>query len=287
MDWANLGMGSLWRQDHEFSNDFTPRRTAMLTGKNVIVTGSTSGIGFAIATAFAAQGCNIMLNGFAKPEEVEQVKNDIKKFKVKVEYSGADVTKADEVEKMVGDTVKAFGSLDILINNAGIQFTAPIDTFPNDKWQAILATNLSAAFYATKLAVTEMRKTGWGRIVNTASVHGLVGSIEKAAYVAAKHGIVGLTKVTALETGKDKITCNAICPGWVLTPLVQKQLEDRAKKEGKSIDDMKHEIVDEKMVTHEFVQAEDIGALAVFLCGPNSASITGSAITIDGGWTAE
>jgi len=260
----------------------------MLKGKNAIVTGSTSGIGQAIATAMAAAGCNVMLNGFGKPEEIEKIKKYLTdKYKIKVEYSPADMSKPDDIAKMVSDTAKAFGSVDILCNNAGIQFTAPVEKFPDDKWNAILAINLSASFHAIKHALPIMRAKKWGRIVNTISVHGLVGSVDKAAYVAAKHGLVGLTRVVALETAQDGITCNGICPGWVLTPLVETQVEDKAKQEGKDVDKAKHDLVDEKQPTHLFVKPEDIGALAVFLCGENSSSITGSAITIDGGWTAE
>ncbi len=260
----------------------------MLKGKSVIVTGSTSGIGQAIATAFAAAGCNVMLNGFGRPEDVDKIKNDLThQYKVKVGYSPADMSKADEIEQMVNSTAETFGSLDILCNNAGIQFTAPVDKFPDDKWNSIIAINLSSSFHTIKHALPHMRKQKWGRIVNTISVHGLVASVDKAAYVAAKHGLVGLTRVVALETARDNITCNGICPGWVLTPLVEKQVADKAKQEGKEVETAKHDLVDEKQPTHQFVKPEDIAALAVFLCGPNSNSITGSAITIDGGWTSE
>jgi 3-hydroxybutyrate dehydrogenase len=260
----------------------------MLSGKNAIVTGSTSGIGEAIATALASAGCNVMLNGFGKPEEINKIKKDLAdKYKVKVEFSSADMSKPEDIAAMVDDAAESFGSVDILCNNAGIQFTAPVDQFPDDKWNAILAINLSASFYAIKHALPLMRQKKWGRIVNTISVHGLVGSVDKAAYVAAKHGLVGLTRVVALETAQDGITCNGICPGWVLTPLVEKQVADKAAKEGKDVEKAKHDLVDEKQPTHQFVKPEDIGALAVFLCGENSNSITGSAITIDGGWTAE
>lgn len=256
--------------------------------KNVIVTGSTSGIGQAIATAFAAAGSNVMLNGFGRPEEIDKLKNElVNTHKVKVGYSPADMTKPKEIEDMIKAAADLFSGVDVLCNNAGIQFTAPVDKFPDDKWNAILAINLSAAFHASKNVLPLMRKQKWGRIINTISVHGLVASIDKAAYVAAKHGLVGLTRVIALETAKENITCNGICPGWVLTPLVEKQVEDKAKQEGKDTETAKHDLVDEKQPTHHFVNPDDIAALALFLCGEHSSSITGSAITIDGGWTAE
>ena len=198
----------------------------MLKGKSAIVTGSTSGIGRGIAHALAKQGVNIMTNGFGDtPETIATVKGEITAFGVKVEYNPADVSKPEQIDAMMDATVKAFGSVDILVNNAGIQFVAPIEQFPLDKWSAVIATNLSSAFYTSRLAVPIMRKAGWGRIINIASAHGLVASPGKSAYVAAKHGIVGLTKVAALETAQQGITCNAICPGWVLTPLVQKQID--------------------------------------------------------------
>lgn len=259
----------------------------MLKGKNAIVTGSTSGIGEAIATALATAGCNVMINGFGKPEEINALKEALAKLKVKVGYSDADMSKPEAIQKMVEDTADTFGSVDILVNNAGIQFTAPVDQFPDDKWNAILAINLSASFHTIKHTLPIMRQARWGRIVNTISVHGLVASKDKVAYVAAKHGLVGLTRTVALETAQDGITCNGICPGWVLTPLVEKQIRDKAQQEGKDVAKAKQELVEEKQPTQQFVKPEDIAALAVFLCGPNSSSITGSAITIDGGWTAE
>ena len=262
--------------------------TKFLAGKNAIVTGSTSGIGEAIATALAEQGANIMLNGFGDAGVIETLRKKIAdQHGVQVLYSGADVTKGDEIEKMVKDCAAQLGSVDILVNNAGIQFTAPIDQFPTEKWDAVIATNLSSSFHAIKHVLPIMRQKGWGRIVNTISTHGLVGSATKSAYVAAKHGMVGLTQVVALETAQENITCNGVCPGWVLTPLVQKQIEDRANSEGKTVEDVTHELVDEKQPTHKFVKAEDVAAFVVFLCGPNSGSITGAALTIDGGWTAE
>jgi 3-hydroxybutyrate dehydrogenase len=259
----------------------------ILKGKNAIVTGSTSGIGEAIARKFATEGANVMLNGFADAKTVDAIKADIAKAGVKVEYSPADMSKPAEVKGMVEAAAKAFGGVDIIVNNAGIQFTAPIEQFPEDKWDAIIAINLSAAFHGTKAAIPLMKKAGWGRIINIASVHGLVASKNKVAYVAAKHGIIGLTQTTALEIAENNITCNAICPGWVLTPLVEKQIRDKAQKEGKSEVDAKNAILEEKTPTMKFVKPEDIGALITFLCGPSSESITGSSLVIDGGWTAE
>jgi 3-hydroxybutyrate dehydrogenase len=260
----------------------------MLKGKSAIVTGSTSGIGRGIAHALAQQGVNIMANGFGdSADTIATVKKEISAFGVKAEYNPADVGKPQEIDAMIDATVKAFGSLDIVVNNAGIQFVAPVDQFPLDKWDAILATNLSSAFYTSRRAVPLMRKAKWGRIINIASAHGLVGSPNKAAYVAAKHGIVGLTKVVGLETAKDGITCNAICPGWVLTPLVQKQIDTIAQQKNISKDDAAKEILEEKQPAMQFVTPEQIGGLIVFLCSDEAKLITASAYSIDGGWVAE
>ena len=259
----------------------------MLTGKNAIVTGSTSGIGQAIAIRLASEGCNIMLNGFGDKDEIEHFRKDLAdKRRVKVEYCGADMSKPEEIEQMITDAEKIFGSIDILVNDAGIQFTAKVEKFPGEKWDAIIAINLSAAFHTIKHTIPIMQKQKAGRIVNIISVHGLVASVEKAAYVSAKHGLAGLTKVVALENAKNNITCNGICPGWVLTPLVQKQINDRMEKDGKDEQGAKDEIL-EKQPTRQFVKPEDIAAYVAFLCGPNSNSITGATLTIDGGWTAE
>ncbi len=259
----------------------------MLTGKNAIVTGSTSGIGLAIATRLAKEGCNIMLNGFGDKHDIEKIEETLAHIKsARIEYSSADMSKPEEIEQMVKETNKLLGGVDILINDAGIQFTAPADQFPDDKWDAIIAINLSAAFHSIKHALPIMRTKKSGRIINIVSVHGLVASIHKAAYVAAKHGLAGLTKVVALETAEENITCNGICPGWVLTPLVQKQIDDKAKQEGRDTRAAINEIL-EKQPTRQFVKPEDIAAYVVFLCGPNSDSITGATLTIDGGWTAE
>jgi 3-hydroxybutyrate dehydrogenase len=259
----------------------------MLQGKSAIVTGSTSGIGLGIAEALAAQGCNVMLNGFGDKAEIEKLQKDLAaKHKVKVVYSGADMSKPAEIRQMVADCASQLGSVDIVVNNAGIQFVAPVEEFPDDKWDAIIAINLSAAFHAVKAAIPHMRKKGWGRIVNVSSAHGLVGSDGKAAYVAAKHGIIGFTKVVALDHANHGITSNAICPGWVLTPLVQKQIEDKAKQQGISVEQAKENLLKEKQPMWEFSTPEGLGALTVFLCSDAAATTTGIAIPMDGGWTA-
>jgi 3-hydroxybutyrate dehydrogenase len=259
----------------------------MLQGKSAIVTGSTSGIGLGIAEALAAQGCNVMLNGFGDKAEIEKLQRDLAaKHKVKVVYSGADMSKPAEIRQMVADCASQLGSVDIVVNNAGIQFVAPVEEFPDDKWDAIIAINLSAAFHAVKAAIPHMRKKGWGRIINVSSAHGLVGSDGKAAYVAAKHGIIGFTKVVALDHANHGITSNAICPGWVLTPLVQKQIEDKAKQQGISVDQAKENLLKEKQPMWEFSTPEGLGALTVFLCSDAAATTTGIAIPMDGGWTA-
>lgn len=256
---------------------------ASLKGKTAIVTGSTSGIGEEIAKTLAGEGVNIVLNGFGDAAVIEKLRSDMEKqYKVKVTYSGADVTKNDEVKKMIDDA----GQVDILVNNAGIQFVAPVEEFPVDKWAAIIGTNLSSAFYAIREVLPQMKKRKSGRIINIASAHGLVASPGKAAYVAAKHGIVGLTKVVAVETGTFGITCNAICPGYVKTPLVDKQIQDNAKKNGDSEQDEKNKLLD-KHPNKEFVKTEEIAALVIYLCSDLAQSITGAHISIDGGWTAE
>jgi len=255
-----------------------------LKGKTALVTGSTSGIGLGMAIALAKQGVNIMVNGFG---EKDAAIAQIKACGVEVDYHGADMSKPAEIKDLIEQTEKRFGSLDILINNAGIQYTANIEDFPTDKWDAIIAINLSSAFHTTHHALPGMKKRNWGRIINIASVHGLVASTQKAAYVAAKHGIVGLTKVTALENARTGITCNAICPGWVLTPLVQKQVDARAEREHISNDAAKIALVSEKQPSGEFVSPEQLAALAVFLCGPDASEVRGVAWNMDGGWTAQ
>ena len=259
----------------------------MLKGKSAIVTGSTSGIGLGIAETLAAQGINILFNGFGDKAAIDAVvANTASKFGVKTAYSAADMSKAADIRAMVKQAEDTFGAVDILINNAGIQFTSTIEEFPEEKWDAIIAINLTSAFHAMKAAIPGMKKRNWGRIINIASAHGLVGSPNKSAYVAAKHGIVGLTKVAALEMGDAMITVNAICPGWVMTPLVQKQIDDRAAKEGKSAKDVGLEMLAEKQSNGRFSTPEQMGALALFLCSDAAVNMTGTTHSMDGGWTA-
>jgi 3-hydroxybutyrate dehydrogenase len=260
----------------------------MLTDKTAIVTGSTSGIGLGVATALAAEKCNVMLNGFGDPAAIEAIRKGLSdQHGVKTAYSAADMSKPVDIRALVASTERELGSVDILVNNAGIQHVAPVEEFPDDKWDAILAINLSAAFHAIKAAVPGMKRRKWGRIINIASAHGLVASGEKAGYVAAKHGLVGLTKVVAIETANSGITCNAICPGWVLTPLVAKQIEVKAKAAGISFDQASENLLREKQPMLKFTSPEQIGALTVFLCGDNAATISGVPLSIDGGWTAQ
>jgi 3-hydroxybutyrate dehydrogenase len=251
-----------------------------------LVTGSTSGIGLAIARALHADGCRIVLNGFGEAAAIDAIRAELATGGVPAEHDGADLSQPGAVEALVQGVVGRHGRIDVLVNNAGIQHTARVEDFPPEKWDQILAINLSAVFHATRAALPSMRARGAGRIVNIASVHGLVASVEKSAYVAAKHGVVGLTKVVALENAESGITCNAICPGWVLTPLVEKQIEARAAAKGCDRDAAARELLAEKEPTLRFTRAEDIGAMVVFLAGPAGANITGSAYTLDGGWTA-
>jgi len=257
---------------------------SQLKGKTALVTGSTSGIGLAMAIGLAKQGVNIMVNGFG---EKDNAIAQIKACGVEVDYHGADMSKPTEIADLISQTEKRFGSLDILVNNAGIQHTATVEDFPAAQWDAIIAINLSSAFHATHHALPGMKKRNWGRIINIASVHGLVGSAQKSAYVAAKHGIVGLTKVVALENAQTGITCNAICPGWVLTPLVQKQVDARAEREKITNEQAKHDLVAEKQPSGNFVDPAQLAALAVFLCGPDASEVRGAAWNMDGGWTAQ
>ncbi|MDD3029345.1 MAG: 3-hydroxybutyrate dehydrogenase [Alphaproteobacteria bacterium] len=258
-----------------------------LKGKTAVVTGSSSGIGHGIALALAEQGANVMLNGFGdSPETIEQLKAEFTALGVGVDYSPADVGNPTQVEDMIKTAASKFGSVDILINNAGIQFVAPIEAFPVEKWNAVIATNLSSVFYSTRVAAPLMKAKGWGRIINTASAHGLVASVQKAAYVSAKHGVVGLTKVTGLELAGTGVTCNAICPGWVLTPLVQKQIDAIAAREGLSNQEASVKLLEEKQPSKQFVTPEQIGKLVLFLCSDGADQITGSAYSIDGGWVA-
>jgi 3-hydroxybutyrate dehydrogenase len=260
----------------------------MLKGKIALVTGSTSGIGLATARALAQDGANLMINGFGDKSAIEKERVALEKdFGIRALYSPADMSKPAEIAEMIRTTEKEFGSLDVLVNNAGIQYVANVEDFPAEKWDAVIAINLSSAFHTTHAALPGMKQRKWGRIINIASAHGLVASGQKVAYVAAKHGIVGMTKVVAIETANDGITCNAICPGWVLTPLVQKQIEDRAKASGKSVREEEIALLAEKQPMHQFSKPESIGALTVFLSSDAAATITGSAYSIDGGWVAQ
>ena len=259
----------------------------MLNGKTALVTGSTSGIGLGIARALAAQGANIMLNGFGDAQQIDTVKKDITALGAAVDYHGADMTKPREIEALIAAAAKRFGAVDILINNAGIQHVAPIESFPDERWDAVIAINLSSSFHTIKHALPLMKARGWGRIINISSAHGLVASVQKSAYVAAKHGLIGLTKTVALETANTGVTCNAICPGWVLTALVQKQIDARAAVSGQSGAQAKTALVSEKQPDHEFVTPEDLGAFAVFLCSEAGRVIRGAAYVMDGGWTAQ
>lgn len=259
-----------------------------LKGKTALVTGSTSGIGLGIARTFAAQGANIVFNGFGDAREIEKMQSEVaSEFDVQTLYHNADMSKPAEIEAMMKAAAEKFGGVDILVNNAGIQHVANIEDFPVEKWDAIIAINLSSAFHTTRLALPHMKAKNWGRIINVASVHGLVGSAQKSAYVASKHGIVGFTKVTALETAQSGVTCNAICPGWVLTPLVQKQVDARAAQNNISVEEAKKNLVAEKQPSGEFVTPEQLGALALFLCSDAASQVRGVAWNMDGGWVAQ
>jgi len=259
-----------------------------LTGKSAIVTGSTSGIGKGIAEALAGAGANVMLNGFGDAAEIEKQRAGLAaKAKVDIAFHGADMSKPAEIRDLVAAAERKFGRVDILVNNAGIQHVAPIEQFPDDRWDAVIAINLSSAFHATKAALPGMRAAKWGRVINIASAHGLVASAEKSAYVAAKHGIVGLTKTAALETAGSGVTCVAICPGWVLTPLVQKQIDAKATAQGLSPEAARAALLSEKQPSGDFATPEQIGDTVLFLCSSAAAQITGSTIALDGGWLAQ
>ena len=259
----------------------------VLKGKSAIVTGSTSGIGFGIAQALARAGVNVVLNGFGNPAEIEKARADLaSETGVQVQYSGADMTKPEQIGAMIRDTEARLGAVDILVNNAGIQHVAPVDEFPGEKWEQILAINLSSNFYAISAALPGMKRRNWGRIINIASAHGLVASPFKSAYVAAKHGVLGLTKTVALEVAETAITCNAVCPGYVKTPLVEGQIKDQAKVHYMSEEQVIREVILASQPNKRFVEVEELGELVCFLCSPAAASITGIALPIEGGWTA-
>ena len=259
----------------------------MLKNKVAVVTGSTSGIGLGLARHLAAAGADLMINGFGDAAEIEALRQELSRtYGVRVAYNGADLSVAAQATALVESAQRELGSVDILINNAGIQHVSPVHEFPLDRWDAVIAINLTAVFLTTRAALPLMRERGWGRIINIASVHGLVASADKSAYVASKHGVVGLTKTVALETATSGITCNAICPGWVLTPLVQKQIDALAAKENLSIDAAKTKLLSEKQPSLQFATPEQLGGLTVFLCSDAAAQMTGVALPMDGGWVA-
>lgn len=259
----------------------------MLKDKTALITGSTSGIGLGIARALAAQGVNIVLNGLGEAQEIERLRAGIEsEFKVRAVYHGADMTKPEQIRDMCAKAIEMFGAVDVLVNNAGIQFVSPIDEFPDDKWNAIIAINLVSAFHTTKAVLPGMKKKGWGRVINLASAHGLIASPFKSAYIAAKHGMVGMTKSVALEVATQNITVNAICPGYVNTPLVQGQIRDQAKHHKISEKEVVETIMLQPQPTKKFIEIDELGALAVFLCSDSAQNITGAALPVDGGWTA-
>ena len=258
-----------------------------LKGKAALITGSTSGIGLGIAEGFGAQGVNLIINGLGDPEEIEDLRRRLQlQYDVAVVYDGADMSKPQEIEGMIGRAIERFGAVDVLVNNAGIQYVAPVDDFPAEKWDAILAINLSSNFHAIRFALPVMKRRGWGRVINVASAHALVASPFKAAYVAAKHGVAGLTKTVALEVAESGVTVNAICPGYVLTPLVEKQIPDTAKARGITEEEVVKDVLLTAQPTKRFVTVEQVAALAVFLASEEAASITGAILPLDGGWTA-
>ncbi len=258
-----------------------------LRGKVALVTGSTSGIGLGIAHALAEQGADIMMNGFGEAAQIAALRDELSvRHRVRVDHNGADIGDADAVRAMADQAREMFGGVDILVNNAGVQFVSDIESFPVAQWQRVIGVNLSGAFFATQAVIPGMKARGWGRIINIASAHGLVASGQKSAYVAAKHGLVGLTKVTAIELADANITANAICPGWVLTPLVEAQLKARAERDGLSIEEVKRLFLTEKQPMARFTSPAQIGATAAFLCSEGAATITGASISVDGGWVA-
>ncbi len=259
----------------------------MLKGKSAIITGSTSGLGRGIATALASEGCKVVLNGFGTAAEIEELQSELRyKFGAEVFHHAADMTRPSEIADLMTQACNRFGGVDILVNNAGAQFVAPIEEFPPEKWDELIALNLSAAFHTTRAALTPMRRKGWGRIIYIASAHGLVASAFKSAYVAAKHGLVGLTKVTALETAREEITCNGICPGYIRTAVVEGQIQQHSRVLGIPVDRVIDDVILAKQPNRKFIQVEQVAALTLFLCSDAAATITGAAIPIDGGWTA-
>jgi 3-hydroxybutyrate dehydrogenase len=259
----------------------------MLKGRSAIITGSTSGIGLGIARALAREGCNLLLNGFGDAADIEKIRAGlVAEFAVKATYSPADMSQPADIRAMIALAARELGGVDILVNNAGIQHVAPVPEFPDDKWDQIIAINMSSVFHACKAALPLMRARGWGRVVNIASAHGLVASPFKSAYVTAKHGVLGFTKVLALETARENITCNAICPGYVRTPLVDKQVEDQARAHGIPRERVISDVILKPQPTGRFVEVEEVGAMVAFLCSEAGKSITGTALSMDGGWTA-
>ena len=260
----------------------------MLKGRAAVVTGSTSGIGLGVARALAAQGAAVMLNGFGEAKEIAGLLEGLERLSgAQAAHHPADMSEPAQIARLIADAEDAFGRVDVLVNNAGIQHVAPIEEFPPEKWDRILAINLSSSFHSIRAALPGMKKRGWGRIVNVASAHGLVASAQKTAYVAAKHGLVGLTKAVALETATTGVTCNAVCPGWVLTPLVQKQIDALAAHHRMSQEEAKAKLLAEKQPSHEFATPEQIGGIVVFLCSPAADQIRGASLSVDGGWTAQ
>jgi 3-hydroxybutyrate dehydrogenase len=261
---------------------------SMLSGRTAVITGSTSGLGLAMAEAFAQAGCHIVLNGFGDKDSILQCKRQMEKVSgTSALYHPADVSRAEDCAAIIQTATEHFGGVDVLVNNAGIQHVSPIEDFPAERWNAILAINLSAAFHTTKAALPGMRQRGWGRIINISSVQGLVGSMHKSAYVAAKHGLIGLTKVTALEVASTQITCNAICPGYVLTSMVERQIEAKAAQRGVEFETAAREFLQEKQPSLRFTKAEHVANLAVFLSSEAASNINGAALPVDGGWTAQ
>jgi 3-hydroxybutyrate dehydrogenase len=265
----------------------SPVQERSLAGRTAIVTGSTSGIGLGIAESLASRGANVVLNGFGDASEIERVRARLAaEHAVNALFDGADMSKPEAIARMIGRATDAFGQVDVLVNNAGIQHVSPLESFPPEKWDAVIAIDLSSAFHTTRAVIAGMKSRKWGRIVNVASAHGLIASPFKAAYVAAKHGLVGLTKVTALEGAESNVTCNAICPGYVWTPLVEKQIDDQAKAHDISREAVIHDVLLAQQPNKRFATVEEMGALTAFLCSDAAASITGAALPIDGGWTA-